>query len=94
MTPRYCELVQYSDAMVCHACGMEWDTNDPSGYLCPDVDTNTARVYSARIQAHLTAITSALLATFVALATLFLEVVVAFAAVAGMVIMLAKKGIG
>ena len=29
-----CEAVQKSDCMVCNACGLKWDVNDPSAPQC------------------------------------------------------------
>lgn len=33
-TPHVCKAVQYSDQMVCHACGLYWDVNDPESPAC------------------------------------------------------------
>lgn len=33
-TPHVCKAVQYSDQMVCHACGLYWDVNDPAPPAC------------------------------------------------------------
>lgn len=33
-TPHACKAVQYSDQMVCHACGLYWDVNDPDPPAC------------------------------------------------------------
>ena len=33
-TPHVCKAVQYSDQMVCHACGLYWDVNDPEPPAC------------------------------------------------------------
>jgi len=30
-----CQAVQRSDQMVCHACAIAWDMNDPHPPLCP-----------------------------------------------------------
>lgn len=32
-----CKAVQYSDLMVCHQCGLKWDTNDPDPPACRNV---------------------------------------------------------
>lgn len=33
-TPHACKAIQYSDQMVCHACGLYWDVNDPEPPAC------------------------------------------------------------
>lgn len=31
-----CEARQHSDQMICHKCGLSWDTNDPDPPECND----------------------------------------------------------
>lgn len=38
-----CQARQYGDQMICHACGLNWDTNDPEPPACRKVDKRTKR---------------------------------------------------
>lgn len=33
-----CQARQYGDQMICHACGLNWDTNDPEPPDCRKID--------------------------------------------------------
>lgn len=36
--PRSCLAIQYSDQMICSACGLGWDVNDPDPPMCKKID--------------------------------------------------------
>lgn len=42
-----CQARQYGDQMICHACGLNWDTNDPEPPACRKVDRRTTRAKAA-----------------------------------------------
>lgn len=37
-----CLARQYGDQMICHACGLNWDTNDPEPPDCRKIDKRAA----------------------------------------------------
>lgn len=41
--PHACQARQYSDQMVCAACGLAWDMNDPEPPACKDIDRRTRK---------------------------------------------------
>lgn len=38
-----CQARQYGDQMICGACGLQWDTNDPEPPQCGPVKIKTLR---------------------------------------------------
>lgn len=52
---RECQARQYGDQMICAACGLNWDTNDPEPPECHKVDRRTkkAREAAARLDASI-----------------------------------------
>lgn len=40
--------MQYGDQMICAACGLNWDTNDPEPPECHKVDRRTKKAKSAK----------------------------------------------
>lgn len=42
-----CLARQYGDQMICHACGLNWDTNDPEPPECKKVDKRTKKAKEA-----------------------------------------------
>lgn len=45
--PHECLARQYGDQMICAACGLNWDTNDPEPPECRKVDRRTKKAKSA-----------------------------------------------
>ena len=43
-----CQARQYGDQMICAACGLNWDTNDPEPPACRKVDKRTKKAKSAK----------------------------------------------
>lgn len=57
---RDCQARQYGDQMICAACGLNWDTNDPEPPQCRTVDKRTKRAKAvAKFEAGLQPKTSA-----------------------------------
>lgn len=46
--PHECLARQYGDQMICAACGLNWDTNDPEPPECHKVDRRTKKAKSAQ----------------------------------------------
>ena len=42
-----CQARQYGDQMICAACGLNWDTNDPEPPACRKVDKRTKKAKEA-----------------------------------------------
>ena len=45
--PHECQARQYGDQMICAACGLNWDTNDPEPPACHKVDRRTKKAKEA-----------------------------------------------
>ena len=42
-----CQARRYGDQMICAACGLNWDTNDPEPPACRKVDRRTKKAKEA-----------------------------------------------
>lgn len=47
MKRHVCQARQYGDQMICAACGLNWDTNDPEPPACRKVDKRTKKAKEA-----------------------------------------------
>ena len=45
--PHECQARHYGDQMICAACGLNWDTNDPEPPACRKVDRRTKKAKEA-----------------------------------------------
>ena len=54
--PHECQARQYGDQMICAACGLNWDVNDPEPPTCRTYDRRTrqAKDAAARLDAAMT----------------------------------------
>lgn len=46
--PHECLARQYGDQMICAACGLNWDTNDPEPPACRKVDRRSKKAREAK----------------------------------------------
>ena len=46
--PHECLARQYGDQMICSACGLYWDTNDPEPPECHKVDRRSKKAKAAK----------------------------------------------
>lgn len=46
--PHECLARQYGDQMICAACGLNWDTNDPEPPECCKLDRRSKKARSAK----------------------------------------------
>lgn len=52
--PHECQARQYGDQIICAACGLNWDMNDPDPPQCRPVDKRTKRAKAvAKFEADL-----------------------------------------
>ena len=50
--PHECLARQYGDQMICAACGLNWDTNDPEPPECRKVDKRTKKAKARKGLPH------------------------------------------